>query len=210
MLVASTGNAADSAAMIGRDALPRHYPVRPAPAPWRWLIAAVLAATVLAGCASAPHPPVVAGPASEPLPLRDYSPRAPRPLDLRSDDVLIQAAGLIGTRYRFGGSRPETGFDCSGFTSWVFAEAAGIQLPRTAREQFVQSGPVVARDALQAGDLVFFEQSRRGIDHVGIYVGEGRFVHAPSRGGRVRIDSLSLPHWQRSFEGARRPLANRP
>lgn len=196
--------------MIGRDFLPRHYPVHPASAPWRGLVAAVLTAVVLAGCASAPRPPVATGPSSEPLPLRDYRPRAPRPLDLRSDDVLMQAAGLIGTRYRFGGNRPETGFDCSGFTSWVFAEAAGIQLPRTAREQFSEAGPAVARHALQAGDLVFFEQSRRGIDHVGIYVGEGRFVHAPSRGGRVRIDSLALPHWQRTFEGARRPLAAQP
>jgi len=193
--------------MNGRDALPRHYPARQKPAPCRPALA-LLAAALLVACASPPRPPPVAtGPASEPLPLRGYSPRQPRPLDLRSDDVLMQAVGLIGIRYRFGGSRPETGFDCSGFTSWVFAEAAGIQLPRTAREQFGAAGPAVPREALQAGDLVFFEQSRRGIDHVGIYVGEGRFVHAPSRGGRVRIDSLSLPHWQRSFEGARRPLA---
>lgn len=196
--------------MTGRDALPRHYPAPVAPAPCgrRWGLAVLLTA-LLAGCASAPRPSAP-GPASEPLPLRSYSPRQPHALDLRADDVLMQAAGLIGTRYRFGGSRPETGFDCSGFTSWVFAEAAGISLPRTAREQFARSGPSIAADQLQAGDLVFFEQSRRGIDHVGIYVGEGRFIHAPSRGGRVRIDALSLPHWQRSFEGARRPLATEP
>lgn len=198
--------------MTGRDTLPHHYPAPASPAPcWgRWGLALLLIA-LLSGCASAPRPSAPGhGAASEPLPLRSYTPRQPRALDLRADDVLIQAVGLIGARYRFGGNRPETGFDCSGFTSWVFAEAAGISLPRTAREQFARSGPSVAADQLQAGDLVFFEQSRRGIDHVGIYVGEGRFVHAPSRGGRVRIDALSLPHWQRSFEGARRPLAAEP
>jgi cell wall-associated NlpC family hydrolase len=192
--------------MTGRDALPRHYPVPARRAPRRdgAVAAAITLAVLLGGCASVPR--VEVAPASEPLPLRNNETGSPKPLDLRADDVLMHAAGLIGTRYRYGGQSPQTGFDCSGFTSWVFREAVGIQLPRTAREQFAGPGSPVPRNARRAGDLVFFRQSRRGIDHVGIYVGEGRFVHAPSRGGRVRIDTLSLPHWQRTYEGARRLL----
>lgn len=163
---------------------------------------------LLSGCASNPSK-VKAGNESEPLALSSERVSAPQPLDLRTDDLLMHALGLIGTRYRFGGTNPRTGFDCSGFTSWVFREASGIGLPRTARDQFSDAGSPVPREALVAGDLVFFQQSGRRIDHVGIYVGEGRFIHAPSRGGRVRIDALALPHWQRSYEGARRVLGQR-
>ena len=192
--------------MTGRDALPRHYPApaRRTPRRGSGTAAGLLVALLLGGCATAPR--VDLAPASEPLPLGADESGTPKPLDVRADDVLMHAAGLIGTRYRYGGQSPQTGFDCSGFTSWVFREAVGIQLPRTAREQFAGVGTPVPQHELKAGDLVFFRQSRRGIDHVGIYVGEGRFVHAPSRGGRVRIDALSLPHWQRTYQGARRLL----
>ena len=121
----------------------------------------------------------------------------------------MQAMGLIGSPYRYGGTTPR-GFDCSGFTSYVFRESVGVQLPRTASEQYAAAGQPVAREALVAGDLVFFRQSGRRIDHVGIYVGEGRFIHAPSRGGRVRIDALSNPHWTRTYQGARRLLRPMP
>lgn len=181
--------------MDRRVACSRHY-------------AAALAALLLAACASAPRPEPV-GPASQPVPLRSPSTSAPKPLDLRADDVLMQAVGLIGTRYRFGGTTPEQGFDCSGFTSYVFRESLGLELPRTAADQFADAGSPVERTALRAGDLVFFQQGRRRIDHVGIYVGEGRFIHSPSRGGRVRIDALASPHWTRTFRGARRLLDER-
>lgn len=177
--------------MIRRDALPRHYAV-------------VLLALLLAACASAPK--VEVADASEPLPLDSATTSAPKLLDLRADDVLMQAMGLIGTRYRFGGTTPQQGFDCSGFTSYVFRESLGVQLPRTAADQFARAGVAIERDELTPGDLVFFKQNRRRVDHVGIYVGEGRFVHSPSRGGRVRIDALASPHWTRSYTGARRLL----
>lgn len=186
---------------------PSHYPAPGWIAPSRILprFVALLLAILLGACASVPGEVEKAhAPASEPLPWRGERPGRPAALDLRADDVLMHAASLIGTRYRFGGNHPDQGFDCSGFTSWVFSEAAGIALPRTAREQYREAGRPIDRESLQTGDLVFFLQSGRSVDHVGIYVGEGRFVHAPSRGGRVRIDPLSNPHWQRSFRGARR------
>jgi cell wall-associated NlpC family hydrolase len=150
-----------------------------------------------------------AGPteASQPLPLRGGPWADTAPLDTQAEDVLMRALGLIGTRYRFGGSHPDEGFDCSGFTGFVFREAAGVSLPRTAREQFAAAGTPVAGNRLQAGDLLFFVQSGRQVDHVGIYLGDGRFVHAPSSGGRVRIDALDSPWWTRSYRGARRVLA---
>lgn len=169
------------------------------------MLAVWLVLLLLAGCATQSTKVDVAD-ESEPLPLPSEMIGAPQPLDLRTDDLLMHAMGLIGIRYRYGGTNPRTGFDCSGFTSWVFSEAAGIGLPRTARDQFASSGSPVPRESLRAGDLVFFKQSGRRIDHVGIYVGEGRFIHSPSRGGRVRIDALALPHWQRTFQGARRVL----
>ena len=193
-LEGSARDGADSAAMTGRDSMPRHY-------------AAALLALLLAACASVGDRTVPAGEsASEPRALRSPSTGPAVPLDLRADDVLMQAMGLIGTRYRFGGTTPQQGFDCSGFTSYVFRESIGLQLPRTANDQFVGSGASIEKSALTAGDLVFFRQGRGRIDHVGIYVGEGRFIHSPSRGGRVRIDALASPHWTRTYQGARRVL----
>ena len=185
--------------MNGRDSMPCHYPA----------LLLTAAMVLLAGCASGPRGGPSAGSdveASSPVPMQVPRTGAPVPLDLRADDVLMQAMGLIGTPYRFGGTTPERGFDCSGFTSYVFRESVEVALPRTAQDQFNRAGSAVAKDALVAGDLVFFRQSRGRVDHVGIYVGEGRFVHAPSRGGRVRIDALSSPHWTRSYMGAKRLL----
>ncbi len=118
-------------------------------------------------------------------------------------DVLMRAIGLIGTPYRYGGNSPKNGFDCSGLVSYVFNDAASIQLPRTTREQWRVLNNSVSNKRLIAGDLLFFAQGR-GIDHVGIYVGEGRFVHAPSTGGTVRIDPINSPYWRKHYQGARR------
>jgi cell wall-associated NlpC family hydrolase len=181
--------------MTGRDTMPRHY-------------AAALVALLLAACASTPTVEVTE--ASEPVPLRGPRTSAATPLDLRADDLLMRAMGLIGTPYRYGGTTPQRGFDCSGFTSYVFRESVGVELPRTANDQFLQAGTTVAQHDLAAGDLVFFRQGRGRIDHVGIYVGEGRFIHSPSRGGRVRIDALAAPHWTRSYKGAKRLLRAAP
>lgn len=133
------------------------------------------------------------------------------PLQAGAEDIVMNAMGLIGTPYRRGGTSPERGFDCSGFVGHVFRRARGVSLPRSAREVYAMKEPSalsVARDALATGDLVFFRIGRLGrrIDHVGIYLGDGRMVHAPASGGEVRIDSLALPYWQRHYAGARRIL----
>ncbi|MGE6792780.1 C40 family peptidase [Pseudomonas guineae] len=122
-----------------------------------------------------------------------------------ADDVLIRALGLVGTPYRYGGNTPEGGFDCSGLIGFVYRDAAGIKLPRSTRELISMRAPGIGRDALQSGDLVFFATNGGSqVSHAGIYVGNGRFVHAPSSGGTVRLDSLSNTYWQRTYLNAKR------
>lgn len=117
--------------------------------------------------------------------------------------VLIQSAlDLLGTPYRFGGQTPLVGFDCSGFVGFVFKQSLGITLPRSARGM-AELGHSIAPTNLQAGDLVFFNTRKRVNSHVGIYLGGGEFIHAPTRGGHVRIDRLDA-QWARTFEVARR------
>lgn len=124
-------------------------------------------------------------------------------------DRVMVALDLLGTPYRPRGNTPESGFDCSGFIRHVFGAANGITLPRSSDEMFRLSLPAVGEDALQAGDLLFFRIGRRGerIDHVGMYLGDGRFVHAPASGGEVRTETLDKPYWRRHFAGARRVLS---
>ncbi len=122
----------------------------------------------------------------------------------RNHDVAFRALGLVGTPYVRAGASPAQGFDCSGFVQFVYRDARGIGLPRTTREQLDFAGDKVSRQALRTGDLVFFDTSGQGVSHVGIYVGEGRFVHAPNHGGRVRLDQLENRYWARRFVGARR------
>lgn len=117
--------------------------------------------------------------------------------------ALERALDLIGIRYRRGGSSPETGFDCSGFVNHVFRESLGLELPRSARE-ISRNGEAVGKDELQPGDLVFFNTMRKAFSHVGIYLGDNRFVHAPRRGGKVRIEDLRDSYWTKRFNGARR------
>ncbi|MCD6680454.1 MAG: C40 family peptidase [Burkholderiaceae bacterium] len=117
--------------------------------------------------------------------------------------LVLHSLSLIGVRYRFGGTSPDTGLDCSGLVQHVFDQALGFALPRRA-EEMSRTGTAVARDALQPGDLVFFNTLRRAFSHVGIYIGENRFVHAPSAGGRVRVESIGSRYWARRFNGARR------
>jgi cell wall-associated NlpC family hydrolase len=115
--------------------------------------------------------------------------------------MLHTAASQIGTRYRSGGCDPNTGFDCSGFTTWVF-NRYGIHLPRSSREQY-QVGKEVARNSLRKGDLVFF-RSRRGINHVGIYLEDGKFIHSASNGKTVIISHLEEDYWRTHYAGGRR------
>ena len=115
--------------------------------------------------------------------------------------VLTTAMDLRGTPYRYGGSDP-SGFDCSGFVQWVFAQH-GKKLPREVKDQF-QAGELINRDELRPGDLVFFQTVTRGASHVGIALGNGQFVHAPSSKGVVRVETLTSGYWDARWVGARR------
>jgi len=119
--------------------------------------------------------------------------------------VLMRAIGLVGTPYRYGGNTPESGFDCSGLVAYVYREMLDLKLPRTSRDLAAVQGPKIDPQRLAPGDLVFFGSSG-SVSHVGIYVGEGRFVHAPSTGGTVRLDSLGGPYWKDHYTGAKRVL----
>ena len=118
-------------------------------------------------------------------------------------ELIMQAMGFLGIDYKYGGNSPETGFDCSGLVNYVFSQAAGRVLPRNAQE-ISRVGEKITRDELQPGDLVFFNTLRRPFSHVGIYLGEQRFIHAPSRGGQVEISDMTQRYWQRRYNGARR------
>ena len=161
---------------------PQSLPVAPA-----WRIAALSLLLAFAGCASNGGQPQPAARA-------------------RANDVLIRAIGLVGTPYRYGGNTPESGFDCSGLVDFVFRDAAGLELPRSTRELIELRAPEIHRDDLQPGDLVFFSPGGGEVSHIGIFVGEGRFVHAPSSGGTVRIDSLDSPYWRQAYRQAKRVL----
>jgi cell wall-associated NlpC family hydrolase len=120
-----------------------------------------------------------------------------------AQELVMQAMGMIGIRYTFGGKSPDTGFDCSGLVRYVFDRVTGRLLPPTSYELSAVGVQVNAAE-LQPGDLVFFNTRGRKFSHVGIYVGEGRFIHAPSRGGSVHIVSMRAPYWLARFDGARR------
>lgn len=158
-------------------------------------------AALLGACASAPPPPqprVV----QRPLVLAP-----PQILSPAAEDVLFRALGLVGTPYRWGGNTPDSGFDCSGLIGYVYRDAAGISLPRSTRDMIVMGAPNVMREQLQSGDLVFFATSGGSqVSHAGIYVGEGRFVHAPATGGTVKLDSLEKPYWQKAYLNAKRVI----
>ena len=120
-----------------------------------------------------------------------------------AQDVAIYALGLIGVDYKFGGNTPESGLDCSGLVRYVFAEVTGVSLPRTSKEMSGLGAKVNVRDLLP-GDLVFFNTRRFQFSHVGIYLGDNRFIHAPSRGSEVEIAQMNEGYWQKRFDGARR------
>ena len=120
-------------------------------------------------------------------------------------DVVMTALQYIDLPYRAGGLSQDDGFDCSGFTRHVYAQSTGIMLPRQADDQAQSAGlQEVRRQHLRPGDLVFFNTLRRTYSHVGIYVGDDRFIHAPRTGAQVRIESMRTPYWARRFTGARR------
>ena len=132
--------------------------------------------------------------------IEPASPSAYAPREM----LVKMAMKLRDIRYRRGGRAPSTGFDCSGFVQYVFAQALGIDLPDNSISQ-AEAGIRVARNELKTGDLVFFHTRGKGISHVGIYLDNGRFIHSPSSGKRVRVDELSDQYWARRYVGARRP-----
>lgn len=153
----------------------------------RLTLSTLFAAALLSACGSAPPT------------------RAPTPPALSSEhssDIAIHAMGLVGTPYRWGGNTPDSGFDCSGLIGYVYKHRAGVAPPRTVA-LLAGFGQPVSADDLRTGDLVIFGTSPP--THAGIYVGEGRFVHAPSSGGTVRLDRLDSRHWSRQPTRYRRP-----
>jgi cell wall-associated NlpC family hydrolase len=121
----------------------------------------------------------------------------------RTSELVVSAIGFLGVPYRRGGNTAETGFDCSGFVRAMYNQTVGMMLPRRAEEQARATEPV-ARADMKPGDLVFFNTMRRAFSHVGIYVGEGKFIHSPRTGAEVRVEDMTSSYWQRRFNGARR------
>ncbi|WP_020166786.1 MULTISPECIES: C40 family peptidase [Methylotenera] len=121
----------------------------------------------------------------------------------RAQEVLVNALSLTGIQYKYGGKSPETGFDCSGFVRYVFSQATNLSLPPTARA-ISQIGKTIKKDELQPGDLVFFNTLKSAFSHVGIYMGDNKFIHAPSTGKTVRVESMKSSYWAKRFSGAQR------
>ncbi len=159
---------------------------------WSLLLASTV--MVLAACSSAPTTP--SSPVAAPQP-------AARLTLEQANDVTVMAIGLVGTPYRYGGNTPASGFDCSGLIGYVYKQRAGVVAPRTTGG-LIDWGTSIPATSLRTGDLVVFVQNGRA-NHAGIYVGEGRFVHAPSTGGTVRLDSLNSSYWAKQQVSYRRP-----
>ncbi|WP_175664923.1 C40 family peptidase [Burkholderia ambifaria] len=121
----------------------------------------------------------------------------------KAGDVVVGALNMIGVRYRWGGNSPDSGLDCSGFVRYVFQDTLGMSLPRRA-EEMSRVGEKVSMSNLKPGDLVFFNTMRRTFSHVGIYIGDNKFVHSPSTGSTIRVDDLDNGYWEKRFTGARR------
>ncbi len=161
---------------------------------------------LLAACASAPHRRESTYKASHSA-LADLPARAPSAASAgEANDILFRAIALVGTPYHWGGNTPAGGFDCSGLIDYIYRTAAGIKLPRTSHEMASMDARKVRRmTQLASGDLVFFDIDG-SISHVGVYVGKGRFVHAPNSGGTVRLDDIDGPYWGEHFAYGKRVL----
>ncbi len=120
-----------------------------------------------------------------------------------ASELVLNAMGFLGVPYKYGGNSAETGFDCSGFVRAVFEESVGKVLPRRSDEQAAATQPI-ERTELKPGDLVFFNTMRRAFSHVGIYVGDGKFIHSPRSGSTVRVEDMRKSYWETRFNGARR------
>jgi cell wall-associated NlpC family hydrolase len=192
-LIAGRGSGQDGRMKVA------HYRCSRAPAPSARRTGAALALCLaLAACGG----PEQVRPGPPPAPARsDARPQDPA----AANAILMRAIGLVGTPYRYGGNTPESGFDCSGLVNYVFRDMLDLRLPRTSRELAAMQGPRIAPERLAPADLVFFGSGGE-VTHVGIYVGDGRFVHAPRTGGTVRLDRLDGAYWRDHYTGAKRVL----
>ena len=163
--------------------------------PLRPSLSGLIVAAALTACGTAP-PEAARSPDPGPTAL------APARQADRGSDVVLFALGLIDTGYRFGGKNPDAGLDCSGMVSYVYDRAAGLRVTGSAAD-IAEGGRAVEREAIKPGDLVFFNTLNRPRSHVGIYIGDGRFVHAPARNGRVRVDRMSDRYYAQRYEAAR-------
>ncbi|MDI1301874.1 MAG: C40 family peptidase [bacterium] len=140
----------------------------------------------------------------------DPAPAAPDAADrhlMSHDDMVMVALSLIGTPYRFGGSDPDSGFDCSGLVKYILGLSSTVVVPRSSDEMYRMGGHTITLDELKAGDLIFFRIGKtKRVNHVAVYIGQQRFVHAPSSGNQVRVDKLGDKYWTRYLLGARRVL----
>jgi cell wall-associated NlpC family hydrolase len=185
---------------------PPRFTSMPSPQRVTGLVLLATAILLLAACASSPHRRQPTFRASHSA-LADLPPRAPSAASAgEANDILFRAIGLVGTPYRWGGNTPAGGFDCSGLVDYIYRTAAGIKLPRTSHDMAAMNALKVRRiTQLASGDLVFFDISG-AISHVGVYVGKGRFVHAPNSGGTVRLDDIDGPYWGDHFAYGKRVL----
>ncbi|MFC0716204.1 C40 family peptidase [Luteimonas padinae] len=168
------------------------------------VVLAVVLAAVVAGCGRDRDDVRPAPPRTEPVGQRAWPQVVPAD-PASANAVLMRAISLVGTPYRYGGNTPEGGFDCSGLVNYVYRDMLDLKLPRTSRDLAAYQGPRIEPQQLATADLVFFG-SGGNVTHVGIYVGEGRFVHAPSTGGTVRLDHLDSSYWRRHYSGSKRVL----
>ena len=162
--------------------------------PMRTLLACGLALSV-AACGSLPQAPGQAPTTTAPRAGKDGQ-AGP------GHEIALYALALIDTGYRFGGKNPEAGLDCSGMVSYIYGQAAGLRVQGSAAD-IARNSRTIQRDELRPGDLVFFNTLNRSFSHVGIYIGDRRFIHAPSKNGKVRIDHLSDRYYAQRFEAAR-------
>jgi len=139
---------------------------------------------------------------AEPLPKTFVSTVSTAVVD-KTETLINNAMQLIGVRYRWGGNTPQSGLDCSGFVRYVFNDTFGFLLPRKSA-QMSKVGLEIGKDELRPGDLVFFNTMRHAFSHVGIYVGNNKFIHAPSKGKAIRVDDMTKVYWEKRYNGARR------
>lgn len=128
-------------------------------------------------------------------------------VESRASDLVVNAMGFLGVPYKRGGTSFESGFDCSGFVRAIYEQTAGLLLPRRAEQQAAATQSI-KKSELRPGDLVFFNTMRRAFSHVGIYVGNGKFIHSPKPGAEVRVEDMGISYWTHRFDGARRVLVN--